>query len=107
MGFLIVSVRPAAQVDSIEHRDAEPLLKLSVRSQLGNDFIGGEGWTKFEALMRKHGFKVLHPLEHYKPQEWPLTAVAYTSHDKKGAGRSGSSLFRLACRVLTGSVDRP
>lgn len=98
MGYLIVYVKPAAETDSSEHKDKKPIVELAARAALGDRSIMGPGWPKLCALLEKNGFEVRPEFGPYNPHEWPLTAVAYTSMNKDGHGRSGSSLYRLPCR---------
>ncbi len=98
MGYLIVYIKPAAEVDSKEHSDQPPLIQLSTRAALSDHSITGSGWPRLCALLAKHGYEVRPEFGSYNPREWPFTAVAYTSMNKDGIGRSGSSLYRLPCR---------
>ena len=89
MGYLVVRVATREDVD---------LAKVSTRAALSEGSVLGSGWPKLVALLEKNGFEVRHPIGPYNAREWPLTAFAYTSMNKEGRGRSGSSLYRLPCR---------
>lgn len=101
MGYLIVYVKPAHQTDSSDGRPySKPLLELSVRAALGDSSIVGRGWPRLVELLKKHGFEPVMEIARVDPRLYPLVCIAYTSRNKNGEGRSGSSLYRFPCRKL-------
>lgn len=92
MAYIITRITKAEDAESGNVLDA-----FAFRSRLGDHYMTGEGWDQFAERLAKLGYEIHHPLG-YRASEWPLTAVVYTSKDKSGMGRSGSSLHRLPCR---------
>src|SRR5262245_16201243 len=82
-GFLI------AEVDGVVYATSAP--------------IGEPKAIQVEHLARKHGFEI--KLDGYvrsfeERRQWPLRLRSYTSHNRDGYGRSGSSIQSYPARVI-------
>lgn len=98
MGYLYVYVKPAHLTADQQLASIPPLFETHARAALAEHSVVGPGWTKLTALLDKGGYEIRPHFGSYDPHEWPYTAVAYTSPNKEGKGRSGSSLYRFPCR---------
>src|SRR5215469_17263004 len=85
MGFLILTVS-----DGLVH---------SVRAALGDGVVKDRVFTvaqRFGLELKPDG----HRRSFEERRAWPLTVTAYTSFDRRGRGRSGSSLYSYPARRL-------
>lgn len=101
MGYLIIRVRPKHDVD------ARPVLAIAARSALGESACVGPGWAHVSKLLARHGFEAVMEIARVDPRLYPLTCVVYTSKNREGRGRSGSSLYRFPCRQLEARRSAP
>lgn len=97
MGYLICRIEPVGN-DTKHRADCEPIVaKLTKQHALRDpkretvrDLLAKHG---FELLARRAGSRIEH-------QAWPLMVYIYTSRNKEGKGRCGSTLHRWRCRKL-------
>lgn len=67
--------------------------------------LGEPTFLEVQKLALKHGYDVAPIIGRYRTEpvrkEWPWTITAYTSRDRKGYGRCGSSLQGWLAKPLT------
>jgi hypothetical protein len=96
MAYLIIRVEHVDDMCKKEKDRQPPVLEISKRSRLGD-----MPYDLVNALLNKKGYELGPIVGQLTPRdEWPFTAVCYTSFRKDGVGRSGSTLQRWPVRKL-------
>jgi hypothetical protein len=93
MGFLIVRVTP-------RNDPHEEIATFAARSALGEP-----RYSAVRTVARRNGYDIQSVLTTYQvgPEErahWPLSIIAYTSRNREGVGRTGSSIQSYQARII-------
>jgi len=79
----------------------EKICQKSIRTRLDIGWeLTGKSFDKVIELARSMGFDILHPMDKYNPEYKDFTFVFYTSLNREGNGRTGSSLHMTQTRRI-------